>query len=206
MIDSSSTHPRSSWLQAMMEDAQDPKLEPKIEMEDTMSDDTLNSSAYHDDDNLIYDYDQFKMDKDRRRYESYYDNCKIVVKRGIGVEDFNAHAPRIRPVLDAQGWIDMVVDHCPAIKEIVHGFDANLHNRCSDFFRTWVRKKEIVVTSTFISNIMGAPQVHDPRYPWLGDGLPTHAEMVKCFVDGCPHKMETKRVGSFQMHDLSNNV
>jgi hypothetical protein len=85
----------------MMEDAQDPKLEPEIKMEDVMSDDTLNSSPDHDDDNLIYDCDRFRVDKDRRQYESYYDNCKIVVKRGVDVIDFNACTPRIRPVLDA---------------------------------------------------------------------------------------------------------
>jgi hypothetical protein len=87
----------------------------------------------------------------------------------------------------------MVVDHCPAVMEIVHEFYANLHNRRSDSFRTWVKKKEIVVTPTLISNIMGAPQVRDPRYPWPGDDLQALVEMVKCFVDGCPHKMETER-------------
>jgi hypothetical protein len=46
-------------------------------------------------------------------------------------------------VLEAQSWVDMVVDHHPAVEEIVHEFYANLHG---DSFQTWVREKVIHVT------------------------------------------------------------
>ena len=41
----STTRPWSSWLQAMMQDAQDPESELEIEMEDIMSDDSPGSSV-----------------------------------------------------------------------------------------------------------------------------------------------------------------
>jgi hypothetical protein len=50
----------------------------------------------------------------------------------------------------------MVEDHHPTVEEIVREFYANLHKRCGDSFQTWVWKKEIVMTFTLISNIIGA--------------------------------------------------
>jgi hypothetical protein len=35
------------------------------------------------------------------------------------VADLDVRAPRVRVVLDAQGWTDMVEDYHPAVKEIM---------------------------------------------------------------------------------------
>ena len=37
------TRPRSSWIQVMLQDAQDLESEPEVKMDDIMSDDTLDS-------------------------------------------------------------------------------------------------------------------------------------------------------------------
>lgn len=124
-----------------------------------------NSATDKDDDKLIYDRDQFRVDKARRQYEFYYHDRKIVVERGINEVDLDACALRVRTVLEAQGLLDMVMDHCPALEEIICEFYANLYKRRSNSFRTCVRKKKIVVTRTLISNIMEAPRVCNPEYP-----------------------------------------
>jgi hypothetical protein len=130
----------------------------------------------------------------------------IVVERGVKVEDLDACASRVRVVLDAQGWTDMVEDHCPTVEKIVFEFYANLHRRCCDSFWTWVRSKKIEVTSTLISNVTGASWVCNPEYTWPVDHLPTRAEIVECFIEGHPHQMETKGESSFQLSDLSIDV
>ena len=43
-------------------------------------------------------------------------NHWIVVERVVDIADLDARTPRIRAVLDAQGWTNMVGDHHPAIK------------------------------------------------------------------------------------------
>jgi hypothetical protein len=83
----------------------------------------------------------------------------------VALSNFDDHAPRVRAILDAQKWMEMVEDHCPAVEEIVREFYANLHQRHGDSFLTWVREKVIEVTPTLISHIMGAPHVRDPVYP-----------------------------------------
>jgi hypothetical protein len=40
----------------------------------------------------------------------------------VVVSNFDAHAPRVRAMLDAQGWTEMVGDHYPALEEIVREF------------------------------------------------------------------------------------
>jgi hypothetical protein len=62
------------------------------------------------------------------------------------------------------------------------------------------------VTPDLVSAIIRAPRVRIPEYPWQVDHLPTRAEMVACFVEGRPHRMETEGEGSFQVHDFSNEV
>jgi hypothetical protein len=52
------------------------------------------------------------------------------------MEEFDKRTPRVHAVMDAQGWTDMVEDHCPAIEEIVWEFYANLHQRHGNSFRT----------------------------------------------------------------------
>ena len=104
--------------------------------------------------------------------------------------DFHQCAPRVRVVLKAQGWVDMVVDHRLEVEEIVREFYVNLHKRRDDSFRTWVREKVIHLTFALLSNIMGAPQVHNLGYSWPIDDLSSDIEMVECFTDGRPHQME----------------
>jgi hypothetical protein len=58
------------------------------------------------------------------------------------------------------------------------------------------------VTPDRVSAITRAPR----EYPWLVDHLSTRAEMVACFAEGCPHRIETEGEGSFQVHDFSNEV
>jgi hypothetical protein len=107
--------------------------------------------------------------------------------RGAAIEEFDEHAPRVRAVLDAQGWTSMAEDHHPVVETIVWEFYANLHQRRSDLFRTWLRGRVIAVTPTLISEITRAPRVHDPIYPYLVDHLPARADLVACFTEGRPH-------------------
>jgi hypothetical protein len=116
----------------------------------------------------------------------------VAVERGLVVIDFDECAPRIRAVLEAQDWAAMVEDHRPAIVELVQEFYANLHQRASDSFFTWVRGTKIHVTPDLISVVTGAPRVYTPKYPWLVYHLSTRAEMVACFTEGRPHRMETE--------------
>jgi hypothetical protein len=53
------------------------------------------------------------------------------------------------------------------------------------------------VTPTIISEITEAPCVHDPAYPYPVDHLPAHADLVACFIKGCPHQMELEGKGNF---------
>jgi hypothetical protein len=84
----------------------------------------------------------------------------------------------------------MVEDHRPVVEAIVWEFYANLHQKRDDSFRAWLRGTKIDVTPTLISEIIGAPRVYDPIYPYPVDHLPTYVELVACFVKGHPHQME----------------
>jgi hypothetical protein len=53
------------------------------------------------------------------------------------------------------------------------------------------------VTPNLISAITGVPRVHNSKYPWLVDHLPTLGKMVACFAEGRLHQMETKGESSF---------
>jgi hypothetical protein len=97
----------------------------------------------------------------------------------------------------------MVEDHCPTVKEIVWEFYTNLHQRRSDSFHTWLRGTTIKAP---LHSSMRVPRVRDLTYPWPIDHLPTHADIVACFAEGCLHQMELDRDGSFQMNDFSNDV
>jgi hypothetical protein len=70
------------------------------------------------------------------------------------VADFNERALRVREVLEAQGWTDMVEDHRPTEKEIVQEFYMNLYQRRGESFRSWIRGKAIEVTYILISTII----------------------------------------------------
>jgi hypothetical protein len=100
----------------------------------------------------------------------------------------------------------MVEDHRPAVEAILWEFYANLHQRCDDSFRTWLRGTAIEVTPTLINAIIGAPLVCDPTYLYPVDHLPAHADLVACFVVGHPHQMELDGEGSFQMSNFNNDV
>jgi hypothetical protein len=66
---------------------------------------------------------------------------------------FDDRALRVRAMLSAQGWTNMVEDHRPVMEKIVWEFYANLYQRRGNSFQTWVRGKEIVVTPTLINTI-----------------------------------------------------
>jgi hypothetical protein len=155
-----------------------------------------NSAIDEGDDDLIYDKDCFQKYKPQQRYKAYIDRL-MVVEMGVDIADLDVRAPQIRVVLDAQGWTGMVGDHRLAAEELVREFYANIHWRYDKSFQTCVRREGIHVTPTLISTIMGTPQVSDPEYLWPVDHLPTHAELVECFTEGCPRQMETEEEGNF---------
>ena len=159
-----------------------------------------------EDEDLVYDRTRFWRDKVRNCYFRYYHGHWIIMERGVVVEEFDELAPRVRAVLDAQGWTDMAEDHRPTPEEIVWEFYANLHQRCGNSFCTWIRRRRIEVTPSLINSMSGVPSVRDPPYPYPADHLPTRAEMVACFAEGRPHQMELDGKGSFQMSDFSNDV
>jgi hypothetical protein len=140
---------------------------------------------------LVYDHIRFRKYKAYRWFVDDYKGRRVAVERGLVVKNFDERTPRIRAVLEAQGWATMVKDHRPAIAELVWEFSANLHRRADDSFFTWVKGTEIHVTPDLISAIIRAPRVRTPEYPWPVDHLPTRAEMVACFAEGRPHHMET---------------
>ena len=74
------------------------------------------------------------------------------MEREAIIEEFDERTPRVRAVLDAQGWTDMDEDHCPAIEEIVWELYVNLHQRRGDSFCTWIRGTRIEVTPTHQHN------------------------------------------------------
>jgi hypothetical protein len=80
-----------------------------------------------EDADLVYDHTRFRRDKVKCRYFRYYHGCKIILERGAAIEEFDERAPRIRAVLDAQRWTDMVEDHRPTVEVIVLEFYANIH-------------------------------------------------------------------------------
>jgi hypothetical protein len=66
-----------------------------------------------DDANFIYDRTRFRKYKAYRQFKDDYRGHRIVVERGLVVTDFDERAMRIRAVLEAQGWAEMVKDHRP---------------------------------------------------------------------------------------------
>jgi hypothetical protein len=115
-----------------LQEAQDPESEQKVMMGDVGSDDTTrdrpvpsapireaNTATDKEDPNLVYDHTCFQRDKVRRRYFCYYHRRKIIVKRGAAIAKFDERAPRIRVVLDAQGWTATAEDHRPVMEVIV---------------------------------------------------------------------------------------
>jgi hypothetical protein len=129
---------------APLQEAQDPEFEPKVVMEDVESDDAARDRLVlvelireastpmdEEDAELVYEHTRFRRDKVRCRYFSYYHERKIMIERGATIEEFDERAPRVRVVLDAQGWIDMVEDRRPTMEAIVWEFYANLYQRRS---------------------------------------------------------------------------
>jgi hypothetical protein len=80
----------------------------------------------------------------------------VAVERGVVVADFDERTPRIRAMLEAQGWAKMVEDHRPTIEELVWEFYTNLHRRAGDSFLTWIKGTKIRVTLDLISTITSA--------------------------------------------------
>jgi hypothetical protein len=126
---------------------------------DTKSDDTVGDrpvpgepiregsiATDRDDDDLVYDHTRFRLDKVRRRYTRYYHGHRIIIERGAAIEKFDERGPRVRAVLDAQGWTSMVENHRLAVEVIVWEFYTNLHQRHGDSFRTWLKGRAIEVT------------------------------------------------------------
>ena len=155
---------------------------------------------------LVYNDTHFRKDKFRPCYFRFYHGCMIIVERVAIIEEFDKHEPRVRAMLDAQGWTNMVEDHHSVVEEIVWEFYTNLHQRRSDSFRTWLRGTTIEVTPTLISMITGVPRVCNPTYPWLVDHLPALVDMVTCFAEGRPHQMELDKEGNFHMGDFNNDI
>jgi hypothetical protein len=80
---------------APLQEAQDPKFEPEVVMEDVESDDAArdkpgpgkpireaNTAIDKEDAKLVYNHTYFRSDKVRCRYFRYYHGCKIIVERG----------------------------------------------------------------------------------------------------------------------------
>jgi hypothetical protein len=136
----SSSAARQRPCQAPLQKAQDLESELKVLMEDVESDDAARdrpalgepireaSTAIDEEDiELVYDHTHFWKDKVRCRYFRYHHVCRIIIKRGPTIEEFDERASRVQVVLDAQGWTDMVEDHRPMVETIVWEFYANLH-------------------------------------------------------------------------------
>jgi hypothetical protein len=111
---------------------------------------------------LVYDHTLFQKDKFRCWYFRYYYGRMIIVERETIIKEFDECAPRVRAVMDSQGWTNMVEDHYPTEEEIVWEFYANLHHRHGNSLHTWLRGTAIEVTPTLISTIIGVPLVRDP--------------------------------------------
>ena len=94
---------------------------------------------------LVYGRAHFRKDKIRQSFNLYYIKRRVIIDRGVEVVVFDEHIPRVRAVLKAQGWTNMVKDHHPAIEEIVREFYVNLHQRVGDSFWSWIRRRVIKV-------------------------------------------------------------
>lgn len=68
----------------------------------------------------------------------------------MNVANVGNAVPRVREVLDAQGWLPMMEDHRQAAINIVREFYSNMHTRRVDSFQTWRREHPIIVTPTLI--------------------------------------------------------
>jgi hypothetical protein len=136
----SSSVARQRSSRAPLQEAQDPESELEVMMEDVNGDDAAkdrpitgepireaSTDTDEEDSELVYDHTRFRRDKAKRRYFHYYHGRRIIIKRGATIEEFNERAPRVRAMVDAQGWTDMAEDHCPAVETIVWEFYANLH-------------------------------------------------------------------------------
>jgi hypothetical protein len=134
---------------------------------------------------LVYDHTCFRRDKVSRRYSRYYHGHRIIIEKGAAIEEFDERALKVQAVLDVQGWIDMIEDHCLEVETIVWEFYVNLHERCGDSFCTWPRGTAIEVTPKLISAITGAPSVRDLSYPYPVDHLPAR-EPGSMFHRGVP--------------------
>jgi hypothetical protein len=100
----------------------------------------------------------------------------------------------------------MVEDHRLAVEAIVWEFYENIHQRRGNLFRTGLRGIAIEVIPMLISEIIGAPRVHDPAYPYPVDHLAARIDLMACFAEGRPHQMELEGEGSFQTSDFSNDI
>jgi hypothetical protein len=94
------------------------------------------SATDMDNTNLVYDRTHFHKYKAYRRFEDDYKGHRLAVERGLVVKDFDERALCIQAVLEAQGWVEMVEDHCLVIEELVWEFYANLHQRVGNSFLT----------------------------------------------------------------------
>jgi hypothetical protein len=148
----SSLAARQRPRQAPLQEAQDLESEPEVVMEDVESDDTAsnrsvpsepireaNITTNEEDAELVYNHTHFRRDKVRHQYFRYYHGHRVIIERGAVIKEFNERTPRVRAVLDAQGWTDMVEDHRPTVETIVWEIYTNLHQRRGDSFHTWLR-------------------------------------------------------------------
>ena len=85
------------------------------------------SAIDKEDDILIYNQECFRKNKARHYYDFYYRDRRAIIEQGVVESNFDARAPKVRVVLDAKGWTEMVKDHRPMVEEIVREFYANLH-------------------------------------------------------------------------------
>ena len=59
-----------------------------------------NNATDKEDNNLIYDWECFRKDKARYRYDYHYSGHRIIVEQGINVANLDARVPREWVVLD----------------------------------------------------------------------------------------------------------
>jgi hypothetical protein len=60
------------------------------------------TATNEEDSKLVYDHTRFCREKARRQYFHYYHGRRIIIERGVTIEEFDERASRVRAVLDAQ--------------------------------------------------------------------------------------------------------
>lgn len=128
---------------------QDPESNSDYEMEEATFDQSpvytpdrgtpyieVSTKTNKDDADRLYDHYHFRVAKAEHRFRVIYDGRNIVVERGMDVPNFSNHIPRLRELLDAQGWLSIVEDHQSATIHLVREFYMNIHHWTGGSFKT----------------------------------------------------------------------